>query len=104
MVTALEKHCVYFLTKNVSENNVFEILDQCLKWTVNPQLLIKCKTMLQKQTKVVLKSEKFLNISLELLVILLEQETLSVSEGELFKSVFFDLEILKSKLITIIRL
>ena len=88
MVTSLEKHCVDFLTKNLSENNVFEILDQCAKWTVNPQLLIKCITLLQIHTKVVLKSEKFLNISLELLVILLKQDALSVSEGELFKSVF----------------
>lgn len=83
----MEKYCVDFLMKNLSKNNVFEILDQCLKWTVNAELLVKCNEFLQKKTKEVLKSEGFLNISLEHLVILLEQETLSVSEGELLRSV-----------------
>ena len=87
MVTSLEKRCVTFLTKSLSENNVLEILDQCLKWTVNPELQSKCKEFLQKQTKRVLKGEKFLSISLGQLVILLEQEALSISEGELFESV-----------------
>ena len=87
MVASLEKYCVDFLMKNLSKKNVFEILDQCLKWTVNAELLVKCKEFLQKQTKEVLKCEGFPNISLEHLVILLEQETLSVSEGELLRSV-----------------
>ena len=87
MVTSLEKHCVNFLTKTLSGNNVLEILDQCLKWTVNPELQSKCKEFLQKQTKRVLKDEKFLSISLEQLIILLEQEAIFVTEGELFESV-----------------
>ena len=87
MVPLLEKHCIDFLTKNLSAKNVLGVLDQCLQWEVNLDLLVKCKEMLQKQTNEVLKSVEFLGISQKCLIVLLEQEKLTATEGTLFKSV-----------------
>lgn len=89
MVMPLEKRCVNFLVKNLQPSNVFNLLDQCLKWEVSKELLDKCKQYIQKQTNEVLQSETFQGISFEHLIILLEQDTLSVTEGELLKSVRF---------------
>ena len=87
MVPLLEMICVNFLMKTLSPTNVFSLLDQCLKWEVSAELLDKCKEVLQKQTKEVLISDEFYSINRECLIVLLEQEILSVTEGELLKSV-----------------
>ena len=87
MVPSLEKHCIDFLTKNLSAKNVLGVLDQCLQWEVNPNLLGKCEEMLQTQTMEVLKSEEFLEISQKCLIVLFGQVKLTATEGELFKSV-----------------
>lgn len=87
MVTSLEKSCIDFLIKNLTPNNVFDVLAQCLKWEVSAELLKKCKQFLQKQTKDVLQTDSFSSIDLECLIVLLEQNFLSVTEGELFKKV-----------------
>ena len=71
----------------MSTRNVFDVLEQCLKCDVDSNLLKKCKEVLQKRTKEVLKYKAFLVSSLECLIVLLEQEILSVTEGELFKAV-----------------
>ena len=94
MVPSLEKRCVDFLAKTLAPNNVFGVLDECLKWEVSTELLDKCKEFLQNQTKEVLQNEAFASISLEHLIILLEQDTLSVIEVELLKSVSFSVHIL----------
>ena len=87
VLPSLENHCIDFLTKNLSAKNVLGVLDQCLQWEVNPNLLGKCKEMLQTQTKEVLKSEEFLGISQKCLIVLLGQRKITATEGELFNSV-----------------
>ena len=94
MVPSLEKRCVDFLAKTLAPNNVFDVLDQCLNWEVSSELLYTCKQFLQNQTNEVLESETFQGISLQHLIILLEQDTLSVTEVELLKSVSFSVHIL----------
>ena len=94
MVPSLEKRCVDFLAKTLALNNVFGVLDECLKWEVSAELLDKCKQLLQKQTKKVLQSEAFLSISLDCLIFLLEQDTLLITEGELLKRVSFSVYII----------
>ena len=89
MVPALEKHCTDFLVQNLSAKNVFDVLERGLEWELGAELLEKCKEVIRTRTNEVLNSEQFPSISLDCLTILLEQETLSVTEGQLLKSVSF---------------
>lgn len=89
MIPKLERHCVDFLMKHLSGTNVFGVWERCLKYEISAELLKKCKEVVQTKTNEVLKSDDFLRISLQFLIILLEQEMLSVTEGQLFKSVSF---------------
>lgn len=91
MIPSLEKHCVDYLVKKLSAKNAWDTLNQCLKWEVIPELLDKCKEVLQQKTAEVLKDAAFLSISRDCLIILLEQNALSVAAGELIKSVGLDL-------------
>ena len=87
MVRPLINHCETFLHDNLNAENVFSILQYTIDCEADIKLKEKCAEVISTKTKDVLKSEEFLKISSKCLMFLLDQDSLNVSEAELFNAV-----------------
>ena len=88
MIRPLIHQCEAFLLENLSAGNVFTVLQYTIDCEADNKLLkAKCAEVISTKTKEVLKSDEFLKISRKCLEFLLEQNSLSAPEVELFNAV-----------------
>ena len=87
MVRPLIRYCEAFLLENLSAGNVFTVLQYTIDCETDKKLKDKCAEIICAKTKDVLKSDEFLKISSKCLEFLLDQDSLSAPEVELFNSV-----------------
>ncbi|XP_044739946.1 BTB/POZ domain-containing protein 2-like [Chrysoperla carnea] len=92
VVPALEKHCVDFLKKNLTTDNVFLLLKQALLYD-KPDLKELCLTVIEKNTTEVLEANGSNDIDLKLLILILKQDKLQVFESKLFQYIVWWSEI-----------
>lgn len=85
MVPALISHCIDFLIKNLTAQNVFSILPLALQFEES-QLVNKCWNIVEIQCTEAITSEDFLLVSHSILKELLNRDTLDVQEITLFKA------------------
>ena len=85
MVPALISHCIDFLIKNLTAQNVFSILPLALQFEES-QLVNKCWNIVEIQCTEAITSEDFLRVSHSILKELLNRDTLDVQEITLFKA------------------
>ena len=99
MVRPLISYCETFLINNICAENVFTVLQYTIDCESDEKLKDKCAEVLSTKTKDVLKSEEFPKISLKCLEFLLNQDSLSASEVELFNAVcHFASHLMKKKI------
>ena len=89
--------CETFLLDILSAENVFTVLQYTIDCEADNKLRKKCSEIICAKTKDILKSDEFLNISHKCLTFLLEQNSLTASEAELFNAVCFIYEKLTCK-------
>ena len=87
LVRPLIRHCESFLLGNLCAKNVFTVLQYTIDCESDKKLTEKCSKIICAKTKDVLKSDGFLKISHKCLMFLLDQNSLSASETELFNAV-----------------
>ena len=87
LIRPLIHQCEAFLLENLSVGNVFTVLQYTIDCEADRKLKEKCAKIICAKTKDVLKSDEFLKISHKCLSFLLEQNSLSASEAELFNAV-----------------
>ena len=87
LVYPLILYCDEFLFTNLNAENVFSVLQYTIDCEADTKLKEKCVEIICTKTKDVLKSEEFLKISSKCLMFLLDQDSLNVSEAELFNAV-----------------
>lgn len=85
MVPALITHCIDFLIKNLTAQNVFSILPLALQFE-ETQLVNKCWNIIEIQCTEAISSDGFLAVSHSILKELLNRDTLDVQEITLFKA------------------
>ena len=86
MIPCLAKECAIYLGRNLDSSNVFGVLKHAQHFA-NEDLLKYCWDFVDQMTKEVLKSAEFLTIARSLLQELVERDTLSIKEVDLFKAV-----------------
>ena len=89
MIKQLETLCINYLLNNINAENVFTILQFCIDCETDSELMDTCKEFIRKKTESVLKADSFLEISHKCLTLLLEQNSLNISEVNLFEAVGF---------------
>lgn len=82
-VPALENACVDFLKKNLSPDNAFMLLSQARLFD-EPQLAALCLECIDKNTSEALAAEGFTDIDFETFCVVLQRDTLSIRENQLF--------------------
>ena len=87
LIHSLIHQCEAFLLNNLSAKNVFFVLQYTIDCETDKKLKEKCVEIISAKTKEVLKNEEFLKVSLKCLTFLLEQNSLSATEAELFNAV-----------------
>ncbi|XP_046843955.1 BTB/POZ domain-containing protein 6-like [Xenia sp. Carnegie-2017] len=85
LVPSLINHCINYLIKNLTAQNVFSILCLAMQFE-ETQLVNKCWNIVEIQCTEALTSDGFLRISLTILKDLLSRDTLDVQEITLFKA------------------
>ena len=88
LIKPLESFCINYLLETLNAENVFTVLQFCLNYQTDPQLMDGCN-LIQSKTETVLKAESFAKISHECLTFLLEQNSLNIDEVQLFQAVCF---------------
>lgn len=82
-VPTLENACVDFLKKNLSADNAFMLLSQARLFD-EPQLAALCLECIDKNTTEALAAEGFTDIDFDTFCVVLERDTLSIRENQLF--------------------
>jgi len=85
MLPALADKCSAFLQKNLDGANVFSILPDAQKYE-EEDLLDHCWKVIEKETEEAVKSDGFLTIEKSVLEELVEKDSLSIKEVELFQA------------------
>ncbi|XP_020629815.1 BTB/POZ domain-containing protein 6-like [Orbicella faveolata] len=88
MVPSLANKCTEYLHNNLDPSNVFNILPSALKYE-EKTLAYRCWEVIDKQTEEAVKSDGFGTIKRALLEGVVERDTLTIKEIELFKAVDF---------------
>ncbi|KAL9988071.1 hypothetical protein ACROYT_G002470 [Oculina patagonica] len=86
MIPCLTDECTKYLGKNLDLSNVFCVLQHAQRFE-NKNLLSCCWDLIDKETEEALKSNEFLSMERSLISQLVERNTLSIREVELFKAV-----------------
>ena len=86
MVPSLAEKCTIYLQENLDPSNVFSILPAVEKYE-EKSLVDRCWEMIDDHTEAALKSDTFVTIERSLLEALVQRDTLSIAEVELFKGV-----------------
>ena len=86
MVPSLADECLEYLEDNVDPSNVFSILPSAQKYE-EKSLVDRCWEVIDKQTEEAVKSDGFAAIESSLLESVVERDTLTIEEIELFKAV-----------------
>ncbi|KAL9980192.1 hypothetical protein ACROYT_G008746 [Oculina patagonica] len=86
IVPSLADKCLGFLQDNVNGTNVFSILSFAQKYE-EKNLLDQCWKVIDDETEEAVKSEGFATIERSLLEAIVERDTLTIEEIELFKAV-----------------
>ncbi|XP_078379156.1 BTB/POZ domain-containing protein 6-like isoform X2 [Oculina patagonica] len=86
MIPCLTDKCAEYLGKNLDFSNVLCVLKHAQQFE-NKNLLFHCWDLIDKRTDKALKSNEFLSIERSFLGQLVERNTLSIREVELFKAV-----------------
>lgn len=76
-----------FLIGNINVENVLSLIQHCIDFETDPELVRKCSDFLLFRTEDVLNSEAFISISIKCLIHLLRAPCINVSEVDLFKAV-----------------
>ncbi|XP_044729576.1 BTB/POZ domain-containing protein 2-like [Chrysoperla carnea] len=87
-VTELKNHCIEYLKKNLTSDNVFFLLKQARLYD-EPELATFCFDMLDKNISDALVSNSFTDIDLDTLIAVLERDTLQVFESKLFQAIIY---------------
>ncbi|CAK9805306.1 BTB/POZ domain-containing protein 2 [Anthophora plagiata] len=85
-VSALEKHCVDYLKNNLTSDNAFLLLTQARLFD-EPQLAAVCLDTIDRFTTKALNADGFTDIDIDTLKIVLERDTLRVTESKIFQAV-----------------
>ncbi|CAK9825378.1 BTB/POZ domain-containing protein 2 [Anthophora retusa] len=85
-VSALEKHCVDYLKNNLTSDNAFLLLTQARLFD-EPQLAAVCLDTIDRFTTKALNADGFTDIDIDTLKIVLERDTLRVTEAKIFQAV-----------------
>ncbi|XP_078380553.1 BTB/POZ domain-containing protein 6-like [Oculina patagonica] len=86
MIRSLTDECAGYIGKNLDLSNVFCVLKHA-QWYENKDLLCHCWDLIDKETEEALKSNDFPSMERSFLNQLVERDTLSIREVELFKAV-----------------
>ncbi len=86
MIPCLTDECTEYLGKNLDLSNVFCVLQHAQQFE-NKNLLFCCWDLIDNETEEALKSSEFLSVERSFLNQLVERNTLSIREVELFKAV-----------------
>ena len=86
MVPSLADKCTKYLQNNLDPSNVFSILPSAQKFE-EENLVERCWELIDEQTEAAVKSDGFVTIERSLLEVLVERDTLDITEVELFKGV-----------------
>ena len=86
MVPSLTERCSEYLRDNLSAENVFSVLPLAQKYE-DEHLVTRCWEIVDRKTEDAVKSEAFFVIEKSFLKSVLERDSLSVEEVELFKAV-----------------
>ena len=86
MLPSLAEKCTEFLRKNLDASNVFHVLPEAQKYE-EKDLEDHCWKVIDIQTDEAVKSDGFVKIEKSMLEAVVERDSLSVKEVELFKAV-----------------
>jgi len=86
MLPSLADKCSAYLQKNLNASNVFHVLPDAQKYE-EKDLLDHCWKVIEKETEEAVKSDGFVAIERSVLEELVEKDSLSIKEVELFKAV-----------------
>ena len=86
IIPSLSDECTKFLRENLNATNVFTVLPEACIYE-EASLIEKCWEMVDQHTEEAMNSEAFLDISHEMLCSVLERDTLTVREVDIFKAV-----------------
>ena len=86
LVPSLTDKCSKFISDNLDASNAFNILPLAVKRKEN-DIVNRCWEVIDKQTKISLESEGFVTIERPLLEAVVERDTLTIREMELFAAV-----------------
>ena len=86
MLPSLADKCSVYLQENLNASNVFHVLPEAKKYE-EKDLLDDCWKVIETETEEAVKSDGFVTIERSILEELVEKDSLSVKEVELFKAV-----------------
>ena len=86
IVPSLTRRCVEFLAKNLSLDNVLDVLEQARGFD-EKELEAQCWKIVASSTRVVVTADSFKKISQSTLACLLKRDNLSIPEVDLFQAV-----------------
>jgi len=86
MVPSLADECTQYLQGHLDSSNVFSILPSAQKFE-DTKLVDRCWTVIDEETSEAVKSDGFWTIERSLLEVVVERDTLTIKEIELFKAV-----------------
>ncbi|EDO32375.1 predicted protein, partial [Nematostella vectensis] len=86
LVPSLAKHCVTYIRDNVTPQIVFDVLPYALK-LAEKDILDRCFELVDFHAVTLLGSQSFLTVTEDVLVALLQRDSLRVTEVDLFRAV-----------------
>ena len=86
MLPSLADKCSAYLKENLSESNVFTVLPEAQKYE-EKELINLCWKVIEKETEEAVKSDGFATIERSILEEIIEKDSLTIKEVELFKAV-----------------
>lgn len=89
MIKPLEHLCISYLLNNLNAENASTIFQFCTDYQIDEWLEANLMEFIRDHTEAVLKAESFPKISHECLTLLLELDSLNVTEVHLFEAVYF---------------
>lgn len=88
IIPSLVHKCLEYLRENVDGSNVFCVLTHALRcYEQDGELMERCWNVVDEQTEPAIQSDGFVTIERSLLEALVERDSLSIKEIELFKAV-----------------
>ena len=88
MLSSMVDKCTTYLQENLDASNVFHVLPDAQKYE-EKDLLDHCWKVIEKETDEAVKSDGFATVDRPILEELVERDTLTINEVELFKAVDF---------------